>query len=260
MDNEDYLMAAKYFSKAWKVFPQNKDAYCLQVISIVQSYTYSLHGFWIDQPIKHNKVQETKFFMEKAIANCQNKDIASLYFFKALLNFHLHNFLECIEDISTAIGKEEDHSAFYYFVRGRAYACMQMLSEAINDLTIALNLDDSIAQAYAYRGQCHYWMNNTKQAFVDFQKLIQTDTNNAQVHVQAGKLLMTTGANEDAIKAFENSEQIQVTGESLYQKARCHIALNQLKEASKIFEQDICDDLLLKIDAQTTDILVVMQD
>ena len=56
MDNEDYLMAAKYFSKAWKVFPSNKDCYCLQVISIVQSYTYSLHGFWIDQPIKYDKV------------------------------------------------------------------------------------------------------------------------------------------------------------------------------------------------------------
>ena len=60
---------------------------------------------------------------------------------------------------------------------------------------------------------------------------------------------MTTGANEDAIKAFENSEQIQVTAESLYQKARCHIALNQLSEASQIFAMDICDDLFLKIDA-----------
>jgi hypothetical protein len=29
MDNEDYLMASKYFNKAWKLFPQNKDAYCL---------------------------------------------------------------------------------------------------------------------------------------------------------------------------------------------------------------------------------------
>jgi hypothetical protein len=48
MDNEDYLMASKYFNKAWKLFPQNKDAYCLQVISIVKSYTYSLYGFNID--------------------------------------------------------------------------------------------------------------------------------------------------------------------------------------------------------------------
>jgi len=42
MDHEDYLMASKYFNRAWKIFPTNKDAYCLQVISIVRSYTYSL--------------------------------------------------------------------------------------------------------------------------------------------------------------------------------------------------------------------------
>ena len=49
MDNEDYLMASKYFNKAWKIFHLNKDAYCLQVISIVKSYTFSLEGYNIDQ-------------------------------------------------------------------------------------------------------------------------------------------------------------------------------------------------------------------
>ena len=29
MDHEDYLMASKFFTKAWKKFPQNKDPYCL---------------------------------------------------------------------------------------------------------------------------------------------------------------------------------------------------------------------------------------
>ena len=29
MDNEDFLMAAKYFEKAWKTFPSNKDSYLL---------------------------------------------------------------------------------------------------------------------------------------------------------------------------------------------------------------------------------------
>lgn len=71
MDHEDYLMASKFFIKAWKLFPSNKDAYCLQVISIVRSYTYSLYGFNVDQQIKYDKVIETKYFIEKAIANCK---------------------------------------------------------------------------------------------------------------------------------------------------------------------------------------------
>ncbi len=48
MDHEDYLMASKFFQKAWKLFPTNKDCYLLQVISVVHSYTYSLYGYHID--------------------------------------------------------------------------------------------------------------------------------------------------------------------------------------------------------------------
>ena len=89
MDHEDYLMASKFFTKAWKKYPANKDPYCLQVISIVRSYSYSLGGYYIDQNIKYEKVLETKKFMDKAIANCcsQAQREPSLYFFRGLLNF-----------------------------------------------------------------------------------------------------------------------------------------------------------------------------
>lgn len=88
MDHEDYLMASKFFTKAWKKFPQNKDPYCLQVISVVRSYSYSLGGYWVDQSIKFDKVMETKIFMDKAISNCDKKQKEpSLYFFRGLLNF-----------------------------------------------------------------------------------------------------------------------------------------------------------------------------
>jgi tetratricopeptide (TPR) repeat protein len=42
MDTEDYLMASKYFSKASLICPSNKDSFCLNVISIVRSYSYSM--------------------------------------------------------------------------------------------------------------------------------------------------------------------------------------------------------------------------
>jgi tetratricopeptide (TPR) repeat protein len=41
MDHEDYLMATKYFNKASGKFALNKDPYCLYIISVVRSYTYS---------------------------------------------------------------------------------------------------------------------------------------------------------------------------------------------------------------------------
>lgn len=44
MDHEDYLMATKYFQRAAAKFQTNKDPYCLYIISIVRSYTYSHQG------------------------------------------------------------------------------------------------------------------------------------------------------------------------------------------------------------------------
>jgi hypothetical protein len=88
MDHEDYLMASKYFGKAWHRFPSNKDPYLLQVISIVNSYSYSLAGYSMDQSVKYDKVRETKNFLGKAITNVNHKKKeASLYFFRGLLNF-----------------------------------------------------------------------------------------------------------------------------------------------------------------------------
>ncbi len=48
MDNEEYLMATKYFNKASMKFNQNKDPYCLYIISIVRSYSYSMANCTID--------------------------------------------------------------------------------------------------------------------------------------------------------------------------------------------------------------------
>lgn len=48
MDTEEYLMASKFFGKASLRFPKNKDAFCLNAISIVRSYSFSFQNVFID--------------------------------------------------------------------------------------------------------------------------------------------------------------------------------------------------------------------
>jgi tetratricopeptide (TPR) repeat protein len=78
----------------------------------------------------------------------------------------------------------------------------------MKDLSIALNLDDSLQEAYIYRGKCAYLLGDNNLSFRDFQSLIMTDQQNPMVHVYAGNLLMTTGAYSDAIKAFNNADTV----------------------------------------------------
>ena len=144
MDSEDYLMASKYFQKAWQLYPSIKDAYCLQVISIVKSFTYSLREYSIDQKSKFDKVLETKRFMDQAIANCLPQKEPSFYFFRGLLEYQMHNFYDSLKDFNEAINLETDSNAVHYLARGRAFACMGVLTEAMKDISIALNLDETL--------------------------------------------------------------------------------------------------------------------
>jgi len=70
MDTEEFLMASKYFGKASVRFPNNKDAFCLNVISTVRSYSYSLGDLYVDNNTKYEKIVETKRFLDVAIECC----------------------------------------------------------------------------------------------------------------------------------------------------------------------------------------------
>lgn len=96
----------------------------------------------------------------------------------------------------------------------------------MKDLSIALNLDETLQDAYIYRGKCAYLLGDNNLAFLDFQRLILSDPKNPMVHVYAGNLLMTTGAYKDAIKAFENADTVMKTSIASFQRVRCHAALN----------------------------------
>lgn len=120
----------------------------------------------------------------------------------------MHNFYEALLDFEMAIDKDDEPGPNLYLARGRSFACLSMLNEAIKDYTIAINLDEKNLDAYFNRGKCSYLIGNNTQAFMDFQKLIVLYPQDANVHVYAGNLLMTTGAYFDASKAYTNADSV----------------------------------------------------
>jgi tetratricopeptide (TPR) repeat protein len=152
-----------------------------------------------------------------------------------------------------AIKEEEEPTAAYYLARGRTYACLSILTEAMKDLSIALNLDETLQEAYIYRGKCAYLLGDNNLAFLDFQRLILTDPKNPMVHVYAGNLLMTTGAYQDAIKAFLNADTVSKTAVAAFQRARCYCALTDLENAKMQFKiaMQLCKtEEFIQIDSQ----------
>ena len=66
------------------------------------------------------------------------------------------------------IDKDEDTHSKYYLGRGKTYACLSMFWEAIEDLSIAINIDKNLLEAYLSRGKCAYLIGDTSLAFMDF--------------------------------------------------------------------------------------------
>jgi tetratricopeptide (TPR) repeat protein len=169
MDTEEYLMASKYFSKAILRFPDNKDAYCLNVISVVRSYSLAMRNVFIDEDAKREKIIKTKQFLDVSIAACcKNHREPSLYFFRGLLNFQIHNFYEALNDFNIAIQEEEEPTGQFHLARGRTYACLSIIDEALKDLTAAIDFDGTLLDAYICRGKCAYLIGDNNLAFHDF--------------------------------------------------------------------------------------------
>lgn len=89
-------------------------------------------------------------------------------YLRAQVSFGLNYFFDAIVDIEHAIEASEEALAQYYLARGRCYACLSMFNHAITDLTIAINLNKDLMDAYLNRGKCAYLIGDTGLAFMDF--------------------------------------------------------------------------------------------
>jgi tetratricopeptide (TPR) repeat protein len=89
-------------------------------------------------------------------------------FLRGILNFALHRFYDSIADLDRVIEKVDETNAAHYLARGRCYACLSMFKEAITDLSIAININKDLLDAYLNRGKCAYLIGDTGLAFMDF--------------------------------------------------------------------------------------------
>jgi len=97
------------------------------------------------------------------------KDESVLYL-RGILNFSLHRFYDAICDFERVIEKTDETNAVYYLARGRCYACLSMFKEAITDLSIAININKDLIDAYLNRGVVLIKLGHKKDGCLDFKR------------------------------------------------------------------------------------------
>ena len=162
MELKEYENSITFFTKAAQKQSKKRDPFLLRAMSIVE-YT-------INKPIKpKTKVQmlkDAKKDLNRALE--QSPKDEQVLFLRGILNFALHRFFDAICDFERVIEKTDETSAMHYLARGRCYACLSMFKEAITDLSIAINLNKDLLDAYLNRGKCAYLIGDTGLAFMDF--------------------------------------------------------------------------------------------
>lgn len=228
----DYGKALRYFDRAQQLFPSNMEPIAYKALSLLVATKSS--------GLRAAVVEEAKQHLDSALDKRPTE--AELYFLRAALYYSQDQCTAAVPDLEQAIEKAEDNVPAHYLLRGLCYARLRLHQEALQDFSIAIQLDEGLAEAYFYRGRCAYLLEDPSLSFLDFQKLILAKQADPLVHVHAGNLLMLTGSFEDAAKAYSNANEIKPTALAYLQRCKCRLYLDNLvlalSDANKAATED----------------------
>ena len=90
------------------------------------------------------------------------------------------------------------------------------IPQAIDDLNIAIKLDENNIQAYADRGYAYYLLRNYKKAISDYNFTLEKDPNNADTYFNRGVLFNSLNKFNKAINDFTNSLKLKPNNAMAY--------------------------------------------
>ena len=146
--------------------------------------------------------------MELALEKAR-KD-SNLHYYKGLVHISQRQLKEGLQEIHKTIKYADESIARDYFVKGFCEASLFMLKEAIDDLDIAIKLNPELLDAYYIKGKCMHLLGDIS-ALECYNQLIEKKPKDPLVYISKGIFLMINDSINDAIKSFQNANDIQET-------------------------------------------------
>ena len=171
IQNNYYSESLEYFSEAQRINSENKYVIfykgcglIMKIIDVLKISTVPFHT------MKEYLLPVLNEFSNGIKYQARNDSF--LRFYRGLIYLYLREFDQAEKDIRIAIKNTEDPNPKYYMYIGLTYTCMNMLKEAIKEISSAIRLNENYVEAYYNRGKCAYLLGDTDMAFDDFQKLL----------------------------------------------------------------------------------------
>jgi tetratricopeptide (TPR) repeat protein len=129
-----------------------------------------------------------------------NRD-AEFYYQRGLENNRLNRCVEAVDDYSMAIELDPSHLNAYIRRGTLRYKILKRYEEALTDFDRVVELDPGYALAYLHRGivKCH--LLKFHDALPDFDKAIELDPNDERAYFNRGKNKYLLKYEEDEVRA-----------------------------------------------------------
>ncbi|CAD8212992.1 unnamed protein product [Paramecium pentaurelia] len=225
-----------FFLKAQKLMPNKMEPYFYKATTLVKFYSYLIPKDDIEK--KNKFLNDAIKYMDMAV---KINEQSNLLFYRGIVLFAQGRLDDSLIDLDKAIEKSEDHVAKHFYVRGLIQANREAYEPALNDLTIALNLDEKLVDAYLNRAKVFLLLGDRKNAYYDAQKYKECKQNDPQTDIILGNLFFQIGVYEDAIESYSKSISSEKSLQVLYFRAKTYILIKELNSSmldlQKIVEQ-----------------------
>lgn len=231
-EKKDFAQATAFFQKAGLVFPMKSESLILQASLLLEENCQNF-------PVAEKILKDCECLVEKAVSLRVDAESSHA---RGIIRYLMQNFEKALEDAKVCIEKADENIAEHYVFRALCYAALSNYSEAVNDFSVALQLNDSLEYLYNYRGRCAFLMDDSDLAYLDFQKLVTMNESSPEPYLKTAIVLMHSSSFSGAISSLENANTIQYTVEAGILKTKAFILQydmdTALSEMNLILEYD----------------------
>jgi len=217
MNTENNLMQAIFFfTEAIKLNPLFQDSYFMRgkVYYILEKYPEALNDF----------------YTVISFGSKNSNNYISSYFLMGNIYIKLHEYeksIECYNNILILA----PYSSDIYHERGIACLYLGRMTDAITDVTLAINIDSSKYTYFDTRGAIFFLMNMYERAFNDLINSLRLNQNNALAYANCGELLLRMEQYELSLEFFNTAiAQDPYLKTSYVGRARLYIIIAELTD------------------------------
>ena len=130
---------------------------------------------------------------------------SEILFYRSILKLCLKNYDSAFENAKKAIEKADENLTKNYIQRGYCNALLKKYDEAVQDFTIALQLNEDLKEIYIFRGISAYLQDDLQLAFDDFIIASKKYQNDTQLQLKIAKLLCIIGSYNDSLSVLDDN-------------------------------------------------------